>query len=86
MHRLWRPFHIYGGVGVGWGTRQLVYEDTPPIVFEDAYRTIPTGFKPMANIGLQFTMWRIALGTGYNTYFKGPEFFIGYVVKYNSKS
>lgn len=83
MYRIWRPFHFYAGVGLGWGTRQLIYRDTPPIVLEDAYRTSFDGIKPLAHFGIQLTWWRIAIGTGYNTYIKAPEFFIGYVVKFN---
>ncbi len=85
VYRLWKPFHIYGGIGFGWGTRQLIYRDTPPIVLDDAYRTSFDGVKPLAHCGIQFTLWRIALGAGYNTYTKGPEFFFGYVVKFNPK-
>jgi hypothetical protein len=83
MYRILGPFHLYGGIGVGWSTRQLVYKDTPPVVLEDAYRTIPEQFRPMAHGGLQLTIWRLAVGAGYNTYINGPEFFVGYVVKYN---
>lgn len=82
IYRVWRPFHVYGGVGVGWGTRQLVYEDTPPVVLEDAYRTSFDGIKLMAHGGLQLTFWRLSIGMGYNTYVKGAEFFLGYVVKF----
>ena len=81
MYRLWRPFHIYGGIGIGWSTRQLVYEDTPPVVLEDVHMTSFEGIKPMANIGIQFTLWRVSLGGGYNTFVQGPEFFLGYTVK-----
>lgn len=82
MYRLWRPFHLYGGLGIGWGTKQLVYKDTPPVVLEDVYRTSPGGLKPMFHGGLQLTWWRIALGAGYNTYLRGAEFYLGYVIKY----
>ena len=82
MYRIWRPLHLYGGIGIGWATRQLVYADTPPVVLEDAYRTEFEGIKLFANTGLQLTFWRVSIGAGYNTFVKGPEFFLGYVVKF----
>ena len=82
MYRIWRPLHVYGGVGIGWGTRQLIYEDTPPVVLENAYRTTFDGIKLMAHGGLQLTFWRLSFGAGYNTFVKGTEFFVGYVVKF----
>jgi hypothetical protein len=86
MRRIWKPIHIYGGVGLAWGTRQLIYKDTPPVVLDDAYRTSFSGVRPMIHGGIHFTWWRIALGAGLNSYYKGPEFSFGYVIKFLSES
>jgi hypothetical protein len=80
-YNLWKPFQAYCGVGLGWGSRQLVYEDTLPFGGSNAYRTESSGAKPLVDLGIIWNWWRMSFGMGYNTYMNTATVSFGYVIK-----
>ena len=78
--RLWKPFHLYGGIGLGWKTRQLIYKDTPPIVFSDVYMTLSEDYKATMSFGLICAIKKVCLGFGYDTLDKRGVFTLGFVI------
>lgn len=81
VYRVWKPFHVYLGTGLGWTNYQLIYVDTPPVVLPDAYRIRSEKFKLLANAGVLFSIWRITLGVGYDTHIGKPIYSFGYTIK-----
>lgn len=78
--RIWKPFHLYFGIGAGWKINQVIYKDTPPVVLPDAYRIVQEGALPKVGFGLLFIIKAISISGGYDTYEKKPVFSIGIAI------